>query len=71
MVWKFPSDSKYDKRLMKGTVKHGKSVMVWVCFSWNRTGDLCRINGTMTAKTYHKILQKHMFPSYSRLFGRK
>lgn len=70
-VWKFPGDSPNDPKLTKGTVKHDKSVMVWGCFGGPGLGDLHKVKGIMNAKQYHNILQRHMFPSATRLFEGK
>ncbi len=70
-VWRFENDDPYDTRLLKGTVKHDKKVMVWGCFSWWGTGDLHRVIGIMNAQKYRQILIHHMVPSANLLFGDK
>lgn len=52
------------------TVKQGRSsVLVWGCFSFAGTGDLCRIEGIMRKENYLKILQENILPSGLRLIG--
>lgn len=70
-VWVFDDDFRYDTRLLRGTVKHDKKIMVWGCFSWWGCGDLFRVRGIMKATNYKQILIHHMVPSAKRLFGRK
>lgn len=52
------------------TVKQGhSSVLVWGCFSFAGTGDLCRVQGAMKKENYLEILRNHAVPSGLRIIG--
>ena len=62
-VWKMPGES-LNPRLIQPTVKYGGgSVMLWECFTWNGTGQACKIDGKMDADLYVRILEEDLMGS--------
>jgi len=57
-----PKGARLEKKFLKPTVKHSKSVMVWGCFSWFGTGPLHRIQGIMDRFMYRDILRTNLTP---------
>jgi hypothetical protein len=59
-IWKRPGE-KLSKRLVQETVKHGGGrIMFWSCMSWEGIGYGTKIDGTMDADLYVKILDDEL-----------
>lgn len=66
-VWRKPN-TELEKQNLTPTVKHGGgSVLVWGCMAANGVGNLCFIEGIMTALTYIDILRHNLKVSAQKL----
>lgn len=58
-----PKNKRFDPKYTTKTVKHGGgSILVWACFSYRGVGPIYKIDNTMTADEYIKILKEVMLP---------
>ena len=48
-----------ERCVLRPTVKHGGSIMVWGCLTANGVGDLVKIDGIMNTEKYRQILIHH------------
>ncbi len=67
-VWLRPEERSIPES-MTGTVKHGRKVMVWGCFSSRGAGLLYRVQGNMEKYQFNMVLREFMLPSAEALFG--
>jgi transposase len=67
--WKEPG-APLQKHHVQPTIKHGGgSLMVWGSMTAHDVGNLVRIDGTMDAKLYCKILNENLAPSVQKYGG--
>ena len=59
-VWKKPREV-LNGRLIEPTLKFGGgSLMMWGCFTWDRVGYGCKIDGKMDIDLYCQILKDYL-----------
>ncbi|GFV91239.1 transposable element Tcb1 transposase [Trichonephila clavipes] len=67
LVWRKPCTDFHTKNVLP-TVEHGGgSVMIWGCMASKGVGNLCFIDGLMTARTYTDVLQDNLPQSAIKL----
>ena len=59
-IWKFKGEGITSKEVQETLKFRGGNCMIWGCMTWEGTGNMCKIDGTMDKELYVQILEEDL-----------